>query len=57
MLFSDGGAFDGAELGPEDEDTFATLLRNHSGPNLIDSVIVSSKIKRRMHLIIARLRS
>lgn len=43
MLSVPGGIDD--ELGVEEDDTLATLLRNHSGPNLIDSVIVSSKIK------------
>ena len=45
MILSVIGASDEVELGAVEEDTLATLLRNHSGPNLIDSVIVSSKIK------------
>lgn len=41
MILSVAGAIDDVEFGLDD--TLATLLRNHSGPNLIDSVIVSSK--------------
>jgi hypothetical protein len=34
------------------EETLATLFRNHSGPNLIDSVIVSSKIQTSLNKLI-----
>lgn len=44
MILSVPSGIDDAELGVEEDETLATLLRNHSGPNLIDSVIVSSKI-------------
>lgn len=50
------GASDDVELGLLEE-TFATLLRNHSGPNLIDSVIVSSKKGRKQQLSISNAKS
>lgn len=49
MILSVAEAIEDDELGLVE--TFATLLRNHSGPNLIDSVIVSSKTRSEMRLV------